>query len=141
MSSLRRRAGLRVWGWCLSALCLTALAAAAVPSDDESLFAPTAAFQAKGRRDPFVQPPAGMLHNVMTRVDITVLRLTGVIQHPQRSVALFATTTGPRFGYLLKGGKLYGENQRPVPGVTGQVLDRDQAVLTQGDKRMVYRLR
>jgi len=120
---------------------LAGLAAAAITSEDEGLFAPTVAYQGKGRRDPFVQPPAGLLHNLMTRVDIGVLRLTGVIYQPRRSVALFATATGPRFGYLLKDGKLYGENHLPIPGVTGQVLDRDQAVLTQEDKRLTYRLR
>jgi hypothetical protein len=133
-----------VLGLCAAGLLALwgAVAAAVAPAgEDESLFAPTVAYQAKGHRDPFVQPPAGLLHNVMTRVDITVLRLTGVIQHPRRSVALFTTATGPRFGYLLKDGKLYGENHQPVPDVTGQVVDREQAVLTQGDKRLVYRLR
>lgn len=141
MSSLSLRRVRRAWAWSLPVWLLAAAAAAAPPTEEEDLFAPTVSFQAKGRRDPFVQPPAGMLHNVMTRVDITVLRLTGVIQHPRRSLALFTTVTGPRFGYLLRDGKLYGENRRPVPGVTGQVLDQDQAVLTQGDKRLVYRLR
>ncbi len=140
MSSPSLRPPARAWLWCLGALLLAGAAAAAAPSEDDGLFEPGAVFQAKARRDPFVQPPAGMLHNVLTRVDISVLRLTGVIQHPRRSLALFATATGPRFGYLLKDGKLYGENRRPVSGVTGQVVDRDQVVLTQGDKRLVYRL-
>jgi len=109
--------------------------------EEESYFAPPAVYQIKGRRDPFVQPQAGMLHNVVSRMDIEVLRLTGVISHPRRSLALFTTQTGPKFGYLLKDGKLYGENHKLIGGVTGEIVSRERVILKQGDKRLVFQLR
>jgi hypothetical protein len=110
-------------------------------AEDEMLFKPLASYQVKGRRDPFVQPQAGLTHNVMNHVDIAVLRLTGVIYHPQRSLALFTTQSGPKFGYLLKGGKLFRENNQAVPGITGDILSRNEVALKQGEDRIVFRLR
>jgi hypothetical protein len=125
------------------ALGTTVLAGSAAASgeDDAALFQPPAVYQAQSRRDPFVQPQGGLLRNVMTRLDIEVLKLTGVISHPGRTLALFTTQTGPRFGYLLKDGKLFGENHRLIGGVTGQVLGNERVVLKQGNKRIEYRLR
>ena len=134
----------RLWVWGLL-LALTLLpaprAGGSAPSEDEKLFKPLAQYQIKGRRDPFVQPQAGMTRNVMNRVDIAMLRLTGVIHHPQRSLALFSVASGPRFGYLLKGGELYRENNQPVAGITGEILNRTEVALKQGDDRMVFKLR
>ncbi len=110
-------------------------------AEDEKLFKPQASYQVKGRRDPFVQPQTGPAHNIMNRTDIAVLRLTGVIYHPQRSLALFTTQSGPKFGYLLKNGRLYGENNQSVAGITGEILNRNEVELKQGDDRIVFRLR
>ncbi|MEW6516940.1 MAG: hypothetical protein AB1439_08555 [candidate division FCPU426 bacterium] len=103
--------------------------------------APRPVYESRGRRDPFVQPQAGRLRNVMGKVEIANLRLTGVISNPRRSLALFVSQTGPRFGYLLKNEKLYQENQQPVPGVTGRVYNSNQVVLQQDDKQIVFTLR
>ena len=134
----------RVWvlGW-LFALMLGSVPGVlgSAPSEDEKLFKPWAQYQPKGRRDPFVQPQAGLTRNVMNRVDIAMLRLTGVIHHPQRSLALFSVTSGPKFGYLLKGGKLFRENNQPVTGITGEILSTTEVALKQGDDRMVFKLR
>jgi len=112
----------------------------ALPSEDEKLFKPLATYQTKGRRDPFVQPQAGLTRNVINRVDIGMLRLTGVIHHPQRSLALFSVQSGPKFGYLLKGGKLFRENNQPVAGITGEILNTSEVALKQGDDRIVFKL-
>ena len=128
------------WLLCAAAL-LPAFCLGAASGEDETLFKPLAQYSAKGRRDPFVQPQAGMTRNVMNRVDIAMLRLTGVIQRPQRSLALFSVASGPKFGYLLKGGKLYRENNQPVAGITGEVLNRNEVALKQGNDRMVFKLR
>ncbi len=128
-------AALAVWALSLGP------ASAAMPGGDEALFVSPQVYTARDRRDPFVQPQAGRLRNVMNRVDIEVLRLSGVISHPRRSLALFATQTGPHFGYLLKGGKLYRENQQPVPGISGTVVSRNEVMLVQGDKKITFRLR
>jgi hypothetical protein len=109
------------------------------PSVD--VFQPSVLYQVKGRRDPFIRSQPGSTYRVVTRVDITILRLTGVISHPQRSLALFNTQTGPRFGYILKGGQLYRENNQLVLGITGEIVNRNEVVLKQGDKRILYRLR
>jgi hypothetical protein len=134
----------RLWA-CGVLLALTLLPAPRAQSEaggeDEKLFKPLASYSAKGRRDPFVQPQAGLTRNVMNRVDIAMLRLTGVIHHPQRSLALFSVASGPRFGYLLKGGKLFRENNQPMAGITGEILSRTEVALKQGDERMVFKLR
>jgi len=114
---------------------------AAVTSSDEAFFRPPVVYEARDRRDPFVQPQQGRLRNVLGRVDIDVLKLTGVIYNPRRSLALFRTVTGPSFGYLLQGGKLFSENHQPVAGITGEVRNSEEAVLRQGDKEIVFRLR
>jgi Tfp pilus assembly protein PilP len=133
----------RLWAWLLLALTLVPAVGALGASfgEDEKLFKPLTAYQTKGRRDPFVQPQAGMTRNVMNRVDIGMLHLTGVIHHPQRSLALFSVASGPKFGYLLKGGKLYRENNQPVAGITGEILSTSEVALKQGDDRMVFKLR
>ncbi len=101
----------------------------------------TASYAAKDRRDPFVQPRSGRLQNVMENVNIENLRLTGVIRNSQRTLALFASRTGPQFGYLLKDEKLYRENQQPVPGITGKVYNPKKVILKQGDRQIIFTLR
>jgi ABC-type cobalt transport system substrate-binding protein len=108
---------------------------------EDSLSLTQPKYEAKGRRDPFVQPRAGRLHNVMEKVDIESLYLTGVIRNPKQAMALFATRTGPKFGYLLKGDKLYRENHKPVQGITGKVISPRKVVLKQEDKKIVFELR
>jgi len=98
-------------------------------------------YEARGRRDPFVQPKAGRLHQVMERVDISTLRLTGVIRNPKQALALFVSQSGSKFGYLLKGGRLYRENQQVIPDITGKVINPRKVVLKQGDKQIVFKLR
>jgi Tfp pilus assembly protein PilP len=120
---------------------LWAAGPALAAAQDEILFQPPAVYQSQTRRDPFVQPAAGRLNNILPRLDIDSLKLTGVISHPHRSLALFTAQTGPRFGYLLKEGKLYGENHRLVSGVTGQVLNSEQVILKQGNRRIVFKMR
>lgn len=114
---------------------------AVADAQDAGLRSPRPAYESRGRRDPFVQPQAGRLRNVMEKVEIANLRLTGVISNPKRSMALFVSQTGPRFGYLLKNERLYQENQQPVPGVTGRVYNSNQVVLQQDDKQIVFTLR
>lgn len=130
--------------WCLAVMLLAmscCLTLSAEPMGDDALFEPLSKYQDKSRRDPFVQPQAAMLHNILTRVDIEVLKLTGVVYHSRRSVALFTSQAGPKFGYILRNGKLWRENRQLVPGVTGEVISREQVTLKQGDRRMVFKLR
>jgi hypothetical protein len=101
---------------------------------------PQPVYQPKGRRDPFLQPWAGKLHKVTEQVDIENLKLTGIIRNPQRALALFSSRTGPKFGYLLKGDRLYRENFQPVPEITGEVSNPQKVILRQGDREIIFRL-
>ncbi|MBN1594521.1 hypothetical protein JW933_01205 [candidate division FCPU426 bacterium] len=102
---------------------------------------PQAKYTAQQYRDPFVQPRAGRLQNVMEKVDIETLRLTGVIRNPKQTMALFASETGPKFGYLLKGEKLYRENHQALPDIRGKVISPQKVMLQQGEKQIVFKLR
>jgi len=102
---------------------------------------PQVKYMSKGRRDPFVKPLAGRLFNVMQKVDIETLRLTGVIRNSRQAVALFASQSGPKFGFLLKNGKLYRENHQTVSGITGKVVNPGKVILKQGEKQIVFKLR
>lgn len=99
------------------------------------------AYHSKGRRDPFVQPRINNYHHLLGQVDIESLKLTGIIRNDQQATALFTTQTGPRFGYLLKQGKLYRENHQPVTGITGDVINPKQVVLRQGEREIIFKLR
>lgn len=127
--------------WLVVLLGAGAWGPVAADAQDAGLRTPRPSYESRGRRDPFVQPQAGRLRNVVEKVEIANLRLTGVISNPKRSMALFVSQTGPRFGYLLKNEKLYQENQQPVPGVTGRVHHSNQVVLQQDDKQIVFTLR
>jgi Tfp pilus assembly protein PilP len=98
-------------------------------------------YEARGRRDPFVQPSAGRLNQVIENINIENLRLTGVIRNPKQAMALFASQTGTKFGYVLKGTKLYRENHQAIPGITGKVLNPKEVLLKQGEKQIVFKLR
>ncbi len=98
-------------------------------------------YEAHGRRDPFVQPYAGRLHHVIEKVNIENLRLTGVIRNPKQAMALFASQTGTKFGYILQDNKLFRENHQAIPGITGKVLNPKEVVLIQDEKRIVFKLR
>lgn len=110
---------------------------------DSSFFASknSMEYRAQGRRDPFVQPPAGRLRNIATKVEIENLKLTGVIRNSQKAMALFTSRTGPKFGYLLKGGRLFGENHQAIPEIVGEIHGPNEVVLRQRSREMEYRLR
>lgn len=98
-------------------------------------------YQAQSLRDPFVQPSAGRFHHIIEQVDIESLKLTGIIRNPIQSTALFTTQTGPRFGFLLKDGKLYRENHQVAAGITGAVVNPKEVVLRQDGRSITFRLR
>ena len=101
---------------------------------------PQPVYKTKGRNDPFLPPRFGKLHKVAEQVDIENLKLTGIIRNPQRALALFSSRTGPKFGYLLKGERLYRENFQPIPEITGEISHPRKVVLKQGDREIVFRL-
>lgn len=73
-------------------------------------------------------------------VDIHGLSLRGIMKDAKIDYALFSSETGG--AYLLRGGKLYNERDKPVPGITGAVkLKQKTAELVTADKDVqVFRL-
>ena len=105
------------------------------------LLRPKVIYQAQNRRDPFVKPSAGQFHHVIEQVDIESLKLTGIIRNPNQATALFTTQTGPKFGFLLKAGKLYRENHQSINGITGEIINPKEVILRQDGRTITFKLR
>jgi Tfp pilus assembly protein PilP len=133
------KAAIKYIAGCSAGLVLL-LAAWPLAAEVMSFAKPQVEYKSQGRRDPFVQPQAGRLRNVMEQVDIEVLKLTGIIRDPQQATALFTARTGPRFGYLLKGGRLFSENHQPLAGISGEITSPNEVVLKQDGRKVVYQL-
>lgn len=101
-------------------------------------------------RDPFT--PAAMGAKTARRVtdetkpdgpevvDIHGMQLKGILKDPKIDFALFSAETGG--SYILRGGKLYNERNKPVPGITGVIKIKQKTVeLITADKDVqVFRL-
>lgn len=101
-------------------------------------------------RDPFM--PAAMGAKTARRVvdsdkpegpevvDIHGMQLKGILKDPKIDFALFSAETGG--SYILRGGKLYNERNKPVPGITGNIKIKQKTVeLITADKDVqVFRL-
>lgn len=101
-------------------------------------------------RDPFT--PAAMGAKIARRVtdetkpdgpevvDIHGMQLKGILKDPKIDFALFSAETGG--SYILRGGKLYNERNKPVPGITGVIKIKQKTVeLITADKDVqVFRL-
>lgn len=100
-------------------------------------------------RDPFL--PAAMGASSSRRVtdaktdgpevvDIHGMMLRGIMKDPKVDYALFTSESGGT--YLLRGGKLYNERNKPVPGITGAIRLKQKTVeLITSDKDVqVFRL-
>jgi hypothetical protein len=73
-------------------------------------------------------------------VDIHGMSLRGIMRDPKVDYALFTAESGGT--YLLRGGKLYNERNKPVPGITGSIKLKQKTVeLVTPDKDVqVFRL-
>ncbi len=73
-------------------------------------------------------------------VDIHGMLLRGIMKDAKTDFALFTAETGGT--YILRGGKLYNERNKPVPGITGSVKLKQKTVeLVTADKDVqVFRL-
>lgn len=97
---------------------------------------PAYLFNMRGRRDPFVNV------NQWTTAgsgvfNISALQFKGLIEVEGLSTALFVNTND-RAMYTLRGNRLYAANDKPVPGVSGRMLDKGQVRLRQGDLSLNY---
>lgn len=85
-------------------------------------------------RDPFKA-----LDNVdrSPELSISELNYQGVIQVGDSVLALFTWRGNPMVRYTLKSGKLYGDNDKVLDGVVGDIT-KDQVVLIQGDQKLAF---
>lgn len=73
-------------------------------------------------------------------VDIHALSLRGIMKDDKIDYALFASETGAT--YLLRGGRLYDERQKPVQGIRGAIKIKQKTVelITPDKDVQVFRL-
>ncbi len=100
-------------------------------------------------RDPFLPAAMGATRSRRAEdtkaagpgiVDIHGMILRGIMKDAKIDYALFASEDGG--SYLLRGGKLYNERNKPVPGITGVIKLKQKTVqLITSDKDVqVFRL-
>jgi len=108
--------------------------------DDELEVKPLYIFQNKADRDPF--EPRGKKQAVppIAEVDITTFRLLGITESGGVKAALFRSKSGNPFGYIFIGTKLYGDNDKVVAGVDGEIKNDEEVILVQGDKEVLFKL-
>lgn len=100
-------------------------------------------------RDPFL--PAAMGSGSARRrddskndgpevVDIHAMTLRGIMKDARIDYALFTSETGAT--YLLRGGRLYNERHKPVPGIRGAIKIKQKTVelITTDKDVQVFRL-
>ncbi|MDP3542088.1 MAG: hypothetical protein Q8T11_06410 [Elusimicrobiota bacterium] len=73
-------------------------------------------------------------------VDIHAMSLRGIMKDDKIDYALFTSETGS--SYLLRGGRLYDERQKPVPGIRGAIKIKQKTVelITPDKDVQVFRL-
>ncbi len=104
---------------------------AAVVDQSKSALKPQYLFNMRGRRDPFVNS-ARWASVGSGGFNITLLQFKGVIATEGSTTALFLSSAD-RALYTLRGSRLYGANDKPVPGVTGRLVSDAEARLRQGE--------
>jgi hypothetical protein len=102
--------------------------------------APIFHFKNETGRDPF--SARQLLINMEQKNDlqISTLMLEGITNTGSRKTALFSTTGGFKSGYIFEDGALYGDNDKVIEGITGKILNKDEIILRQGDKEVIFKL-
>lgn len=101
-----------------------------------SVLKPAYLFNMRGRRDPFINvnqwatAGSGIF-------SISALVFKGFIEVDGFSSALFVNSSD-RAMYTLRGNRLFAANDKPVPGVSGRMLDKGQVRLRQGELSLNY---
>lgn len=100
-------------------------------------------------RDPFLPAAMGGARTVRVEdaktdgpeiVDIHGMTLRGIMKDAKIDYALFSSENGGT--YLLRGGRLYNERNKPVPGITGAIKLKQKTVelITPDKDVQVFRL-
>ena len=93
-------------------------------------------FSMRGRRDPFIN--VNQWASAGSGIfNISALQFKGLIEVDGLSTALFVNSSD-RAMYTLRGNRLYAANDKPVPGVSGRLLEKGQVRLRQGDVSLNY---
>jgi hypothetical protein len=118
------------------------LPCAVMPDDTINDFEikPAYDFVYKAGRDPFEPRYKTEAAPAMIDVDITTFSLQGITESKGAQAALFKSKSGNPFGYIFMDGKLYGENERVIPDVTGEIKENAEVLLVQGDKEVLFKL-
>lgn len=107
---------------------------------DDLTVKPAYSFTNKGGRDPFSPRYMGQPVPVFAKVDITSLALLGVTETEGVKAALFVNKTGQSVGFVFTEGRMYGDNNEEVTGITGEIKSSSEVLLVQGDKEVLYTL-
>jgi len=72
----------------------------------------------------------------LSQIDIVNLELSGIIWDKKESMALLHD--GNKFGYILKRGRLLGDNFKPIRGITGRIIGHERVFLHQGNAEVNF---
>lgn len=103
---------------------------------DQVTVKPLVLVNLRGRQDPFMAYALVTTTASTEHLSIANLSFTGLIQVQGALVALFKDNQGQT--YTLKGGRLHGLDNQPLPGVRGRVGDGREVWLEQGSRRIQY---
>lgn len=114
--------------------------ARAADMTDDFEIKPVYVFVNKAGRDPFEPRHKTQAAPAMMDVDITTFSLLGITESKGMQAALFKSKSGNPFGYIFIDGKLYGENDRVIADVSGEIKQNEEVLLIQGDREVLFKL-
>ncbi len=101
---------------------------------------PVYEFNYKAGRDPFEPRTLKQQIPAIVDVDISTFKLLGITESDGIKTALFMSRSGSPFGFIFIDGVLYGENNKQIPGITGEIKNNEEVILKQGDKEVLFKL-
>lgn len=97
-------------------------------------------FNFKAGRDPFEPRILKQQIPAIVDVDISTLKLLGITESKGVKTALFMSRSGSAFGFIFIDGVLYGENNKQILGISGEIKSNEEVLLKQGDKEVLFKL-
>lgn len=100
-------------------------------------------YKSSRERDPFVsliveqaKPVAGVSGTDMSQISIADLELSGIIWDKKEAMAILHD--GNKFGYILKKGRLFADNFKPIKGIEGKIIGNKLVFLQQGKTKVNF---
>ncbi|MFH1564217.1 MAG: hypothetical protein ABIF11_12510 [Nitrospirota bacterium] len=72
----------------------------------------------------------------LSEINILDLEMTGIVWDRKESMAIFHD--GNRFGYILKKGRLFADNFKPIKGIQGTIIGNNRGFLQQGKSEVNF---